>query len=242
MSWNRAAMMTLILLGSACGGGDKAPTTATGAAGHGHEHGPNEAVGEGEAAEGDGGEGEGEGEGEGDATSDADADAGDEGEGEGDAGDEGEGDAAADAGDDPDARSSTDALTADAKATPPPANPPPDDQPTEPAPVVPDAPPEPEPTGGKKNVCPGIDGALSALIKAEDRAAEAKSRGLTMVEERVRVVAELTAADADLEGPVEEELRSGTNAQVLIQPDSICEFAASAGVRRVRKPAAPSAK
>jgi hypothetical protein len=110
----------------------------------------------------------------------------------------------------------------------------PKDPPATPAPAIDDDP--------RKPACPGIDGALSALIRAEDRAAAAKAQGLTMVEDRVRVVAELAAADSDLEGPVEEEQRSGTNAQVLIQPDSICEFAASAGVRRVRKPMPPSAK
>jgi len=100
--------------------------------------------------------------------------------------------------------------------------------------------PVPVAKGRQKTSCPGIDGALSGLILAEDRAAFAKSKGLAMVGDRVRVVAELTAEDADLEGPVEEELRSGTNAQVLIQPDSICAFAATSQVRRVRKPATPT--
>jgi hypothetical protein len=102
--------------------------------------------------------------------------------------------------------------------------------------------PTPAPSGKKALACPGIDSATSALIQAQDRAAIAKAHGMSLIDGRVRVIAELAAADADLEGPVEEELRAGTNAQVLIQPDSICEFAATKGVKRVRKPAAPRPK
>ena len=94
----------------------------------------------------------------------------------------------------------------------------------------------------RRTACDGVDSALSALILSEDRAATARAKGLTMVKDRVRVIAELVTPDADLEGPVEEELRAGTNAQVLIQPDSICDFAATRDVKRVRRPEAPSPK
>ena len=94
----------------------------------------------------------------------------------------------------------------------------------------------------KEHACPGIDGAVSALILSEDRAATAKAQGLMWKGDRVRLIAELTAEDAAIQGPAEEELRAGTNAQVLVEPDAICALAATDTVKRVRKPLMVSPK